>query len=513
MLESLFAQWAADFKKIAKSIEEMVNGKKTVATYAYKEMYTPELSTDLKWQSLNVDGAQVTADIVSMDSELPLKRRGSFGTANGDIPKLGMKMKMSEKLMSDIDILKSRNVETSVLVGKIFEDTPRCIMGVHEKLEYIGLQLLSAGVSVIDDDNNVGLGVRIDLNYKTENQFGAVIPWSETGATPISDIKRVMKAAKAAGNMPTVIRMDDVTFENFANNAQVREYYGFSQNFSGSNTNIPGLDIDQANAVLKRQKLPTIIIVDRVVVHESNGLRTTLTPWAANKVVFTAAVNVGKLYYGMLAEETRQNKAITYAKSDNFILLKKWHENEPFAEFTSSQAIAIPIPNNIGGIYVLDAEEGQSIEGQTEDDATITIYDESTVTVANLVTALGKVGVTASADMTDVQLIKLVNKLSKAKEDQLIAILEIPVVDAGANTTANSATKALLGTATAAEGKTIASLLWSQVSGPNTAGFSAPTALSTNATGLVTGVYVFKLTATDSDGIVASDTITITATV
>src|SRR5690606_18657244 len=114
-------------------------------------------------------------------------------------------------------------------------------------------------------------------------------------------------------------------------------------------------------------------------------------------------------------------------------------------------------------------------------------------------------------DMTDVQLITLVNKLSNAKETALKAILEIPTVDAGANTTADSATKALVGTATAAEGKTIASIQWSQVSGPNTAGFSAPTALSTNATGLVTGVYVFKLTVTDSAGTVASDTITITA--
>lgn len=513
MEESLFIKWAADFKKLAKSIEERVNGKKTIATYSYKEMYTPELSTDLKWQSLNVDGGLVSADIVAMDSPLPLKRRGSFGTATGDIPKVGMKMKMSEKLISDIDILKSRGVEQSVLVTKIFEDTPRCIMGIHEKLEYIGLQLLSEGVSVIDMDNNTGLGVRIDMNYKDENKFGVEVKWSEADAKPIDDIKRVMKAAKANGDAPGVMRMDDTTFVDFTNNTQVKQFFGYSQNFSGENAIIPAPDLEQANAMLKKNKLPMIIIVDRVVINEKNGARTVLTPWAANKVIFTPDLNVGKLFYGMLAEETRPNKSVSYAKSDIFILLKKWHDNEPFAEWTSSQALVIPIVNNVGSIYMLDAQEGQSTEGQTEDDATITIYDDSTVTVANLVTALNEVGVNASAEMTDVQLIKLVNKLSKAKEDTLIEILEIPVVSAGSDTTSSAASKALLGTATPAGDKTIASTLWTQVSGPNTAAFSAATALSTNATGLITGTYVFKLTATDSEGIIASDTISVVATV
>jgi len=513
MLESLFIQWAADFKKIAKAIEELVNGKKTIATYSYKEMFTPELSTDLKWQSLNVDGGLVSADVVAMDSPLPLKRRGSFGTATGDIPKLGMKMKMSEKLMSDIDILKSRGVEQAVLVQKIFEDTPRCIMGIHEKLEYIGLQLLSEGVSVIDMDNNTGLGVRIDLNYKEENKFGAEVKWSEADAKPISDIQRVMKTAKIKGDIPGYIRMSDSTFNDFSSNQQVKEFYGFSQNFSGENVNIPSLNLEQANLVMGKNKLPTIIIVDRVIVNEKNGARTVLTPWAENKVVFTPGINVGKLFYGMLAEETRQNKAVTYAKSDTFILLKKWHENEPFAEFTSSQALAVPVVNNVGSIYILDAEEAQTTEGQTENDATITIYEDSTVTVVNLVNALNSVGVNANVDMTDVELITLVNKLSKKKEDELKSILAIPVVSAGADTTSSAATKALLGTATAATGKTIASILWTQVSGPNTAGFSAATSLSTNATGLITGTYVFKLTATDSEGTIASDTVTVVATV
>ena len=512
MEKSLFVEFASKFTQLAKAVVERINGKKTALTYLHKEMLTPELSIDLKWQTLNVDGSVVSADVVSMDSPLPLKKRDSFGTASGDIPKLGMKLALNEKTISDIEVLKARNVESATIVGKLFADTQKCIIGVYEKLEYIFLLGLSTGVALIDDDTNVGTGIRIDYGYPAANSFGAVIPWSDiTNSKPIDDIKRVIKEAKAKGNVPSILMMDESTFDSLAANAQTREQYAFSQGFVG--TNIPIPDLEQVNTMLQKRYKLTIVIVDRVVVTERDGVRTNRTPWAANKIVFLENIKVGKLVYGILAEESHKNLAVSYDKLDNFILVKKWHSTDPFAEFTSSQALVLPVINNVDSIYLLDVEEAQTTSGQTESNATITIYADSTVTVDNLVNALTAVGVTANSSMTDVELIKLVNKLSKAKETTLIAILEIPVVNAGTDTTSSSATKALLGTATAAGDKTIVSTLWSQVSGPNTAGFSAATALSTNATGLITGTYVFKLTATDSEGTIASDTISVVATV
>lgn len=88
-----------------------------------------------------------------------------------------------------------------------------------------------------------------------------------------------------------------------------------------------------------------------------------------------------------------------------------------------------------------------------------------------------------------------------------------PAVSAGANSTTTSATKALTGTVTAASPKTVVSYQWSQVSGPNSAGFSTPNAVNTNATGLITGTYVFQLTAVDSDGVSASATTQVVATI
>ena len=87
-------------------------------------------------------------------------------------------------------------------------------------------------------------------------------------------------------------------------------------------------------------------------------------------------------------------------------------------------------------------------------------------------------------------------------------------VSAGTPTqTATTNPKVLTGTATPAAGKTIVTQFWSQVSGPNSAIMATPTALSNSVSGLITGVYVFKLTVVDSAGVETSATTQLTATI
>lgn len=418
MNESFFTQFKDWFKSIAKSIEERVNGKKTAQTYLYREMLSEELSADLKWNTLTVNSNIVAADVVALDSSLPLKKRDSLSTASGDIPKMGMKMQMTEKNLSDIDTLKAKNADTKVLIDKIFNDEVRCIMGIHEKLEYMFLQGLSTGVTVIDDDNNVGVGVRVDYGYKGANKFGAATKWSDTAnAKPIDDIKRIIKEAKKSGDAPRVLMMDDSTFGYLAENQQTREQYAFSQNFVGSQIPIP--DLEQVNAMMQRRYKLTIIIVDRTVTVERDGKKTVLSPWESGKVVLLESPKVGKLMYGILAEETRKSKAALYTKSGSFIMVKKWSSEEPFAEFTSSQALVVPVIDNVSSIYLLDTEEATSSEDtQTEGDANFnykgTDYTkQSVVDGINAARAVDETIPAATIAQADSTLSKKIDKLSE----------------------------------------------------------------------------------------------------
>jgi hypothetical protein len=415
MNESLFVQFLAFFKAISKTIEEKVNGKKTELTYLHKQMLTEELSVDLKWNSLTVNSNIVAADIVALDSPLPLKKRGSFGTASGEIPKMGMKYQLTEKQMTDLDVLKARNVETSVLVDKIFQDQTKSIMGVHERNEFIFLQSLSTGVGLVEDENNVGIGIRVDFGFKAENKYGAITSWSDTASKPIDDIKRIVKAAKTKGDTIRFLLMSDTAFDKLAENEQTRQNFAFSQNFSGDNANIPTPDLIQVNGLMQRKFGLTIVVIDRTVTTERDGVRTVHTPWETDNVIFLTSMNVGKLTYGILAEETRMSPKAMYEKSGSFILVKKWSTEEPFAEWTSSQALVIPVINNVDSIYLLNCEEATaSLDTQTEGDA-VYAYKGSNYTKSSVVSAInmatGKE--TAKSTNQDATLAKYIDALNE----------------------------------------------------------------------------------------------------
>ena len=88
----------------------------------YKNLLNPDFSADGKWASILADYSRVAADVVSLDSELPLKKRDSLSTATGDIPKLGMKLYLTEKQMKDIDNMIAQGLSVNLIINKIFAD-------------------------------------------------------------------------------------------------------------------------------------------------------------------------------------------------------------------------------------------------------------------------------------------------------------------------------------------------------------------------------------------------------
>ncbi len=109
------------------------------------------------------------------------------------------------------------------------------------------------------------------------------------------------------------------------------------------------------------------------------------------------------------------------------------------------------------------------------------------------------------------------NDGATATDDKTVTVNAAPVVNqppvanAGNNVVltlpANSTT--LTGSGTDADG-TIASYVWTRVSGPTTFTLGTPNAATTTLTNLVQGTYVFRLTVTDNDGATATDDKTVT---
>ncbi len=89
-----------------------------------------------------------------------------------------------------------------------------------------------------------------------------------------------------------------------------------------------------------------------------------------------------------------------------------------------------------------------------------------------------------------------------------------PVANAGTNQTIQlpTASASLNGAASSDADGTITGWAWTQVSGPNTATWSANNTSGCTVSGLIAGTYTFRLTVTDNSGATNASTVTVTVT-
>lgn len=513
MIRSQFAQYIQrSFKAILLTLTNTINGKEGQEAYLYKSMLTKRFAPNMRWENLSIEGRAVMADVVALDSRLPLKRRASISKATGDIPKLGTKRSLNETQMNDIMMLRAMPGDQTMEIERIiFGDTVAVTRGIWERLEYMFLQGLSNdGVYGTSTADNVGQEIKVDLMQPDDNKYGVTTPWSDPTARPIDDIIRVMKQARTRGTVLRFIHMDDSTFTALLTNLQVKRQLAAASGYgSVSDSGLADAMPEQLRNMFRTQYNLTINVVDRSFIFEKDGEDTVVNGWTENKVVFTPSMNVGNLVHTMLPAEMNPNKAVDYGKVDDYILIAIYQvlDDTPL-EFTTSQARVLPVIN-MSNIYSLNTEEAETGE-QTEGDETVTLYGETDVLKSNVINALSRLGVNVAENITDAALIKKVNGLSKAKEDALKFALEIPIVSAGTDKSVTTTSTSLDGTVTPASGKTIASTVWTKVSGPAGGTIADASAVDTTVSALQDGVYVYKLTVTDSSGTVASDSISIT---
>lgn len=344
------------FPQLVTSVVEYLNEKRNQnETFLYKSLLTPTYTNDGRWASITGQYQHVAADVVALDSELPLKSRGTLEVASGEMPKIGMKLYLTEKQMKEIDSMIAQNMAIENIVRKIFADVPTCISGVQSRIEDIFLSELSTGVGLSVRNN--GTGVRIDVKYKAENKFGVAAEWdtNPTTALALDDLEKVFDKAQDDENVISDMWADDVFLKALYKNEQVKQQFAFSQNFVGAN--IPTMDFEQLASVFRRKWDVTLHRVNKRVKTELDGVKTPHKPWKEGVCAFTCDSKLGDLVWTNCAEATRPVAGVSYQTADQYILVSKYSTNDPLREFTSSQAMVVPVLNNVDRIYLLDSKE------------------------------------------------------------------------------------------------------------------------------------------------------------
>lgn len=344
------------FPGLVLQIVEKINDSNNALSYLYRDLLTKQYSADARWASVLANYTRVAADVVSLDSELPLKARDTVESASGEIPKIGMKLYLTEKQMKDIDSMISLNLPIGTIINTLFADLPRVITGVYERIEDLFLSEFSTGVGLATRNN--GTGIRVNVGYKPENHFECLAGvWASAPdtATPIDDIQQIFDKALADGNTITDVYADDHALRAMYKSKQVRESYAFAVGFVG--TNVPTLNLEQLSTVFMTTWGVTLHRVARKVRTELNGAQEAHSPWAQGRLVFVCDATVGSLVWTNCAEAAPQRRVngVVYQIVDDFILASRYSKNDPLREITSSQAMVVPIVNNVDRIYTFDS--------------------------------------------------------------------------------------------------------------------------------------------------------------
>lgn len=362
MEKSLYAEYVEKvFPGLVKEIVERINEERRASLpYLYRTMLTPTYSIDGRWASILAEYTRIAADVISLDSELPIKSRDVIETAQGEIPKIGVKAYMTEKQMKDLDAMIRNGQPLTRILNTMFSDLRRIIDAVYERIEDIFLSMLSSGVGVSERNN--GTGVRIDMNFLQKNQFGVATKWAgniET-STPLDDIQKVFDKAMEDNNIITDVYADDAWLRAFYASKQVRGQYAFNMGVATQQgANFPILDFDKAAQVMMTKWGVTLHRVARKVMTEIDGKRKSHNPWKNGSATFVCSDIVGSLIWTDCAEQSRPVPGVTYASADEFILASRYSTNDPLREFTASQAMVIPVLNNVDQIYTLASDEVQ----------------------------------------------------------------------------------------------------------------------------------------------------------
>lgn len=360
MNPSLFVEYIDKFiRLVVGKITEKINGKKAEEQLLHKTMLTEEYSADLTWGSTEVSTSIVAADVVSMDSRLPLKKRDKISNASGTIPKIGIKFRKGEKAISDINVMRAKGAGETEIVNKIFEDIPKAIKGVDVRKEILFLQALSTGVALVSDEDNTGTGIRVDFGYKDENTFHATkAKWGEADAVPQDDVQQLFDKAQEDGNSISLVMISKKYFNLLRNSEQGKLLAANYRNQVV--TDVKLLSTPSRTTLLEAladEYGATFRIVDSSFrIEKPDGARVAIKPWAEANIVGLPAENVGRLVYGTLAEETNPVSGVSYQKSGTHTLVAKFSKTDPLEEFTTAQALALPVIDGVDSIYILHAD-------------------------------------------------------------------------------------------------------------------------------------------------------------
>lgn len=334
------------------AVQNKYNGENVQPGYYYRRFFAPRYSLDGTYNALTIYNRRIVADIVSLDSSIPLKSRASVGSAKGDLPKIATERNLNESELRQLKLLVAANSDELTILRTFFQDVDNVYAGVLEQWENLALQAISTGTILVDENTNVGSGIRVDFGYLTENKFNPTIIWGQTNYTPITDLLKLYDKSVTDGTPIRRFLMRRAQMMQIMQSTEARNLFANTQGLSSVSFNPTG---DQLNASLLSTYGFELEAIERSVTFEKNGVATTVNPWAIGQVIGLQNDQVGSLVYSDVVEASNPVGGVNYSTGENGILIKQYRLVRPsLKQVTASEAVSMPVISGVNSIYKLD---------------------------------------------------------------------------------------------------------------------------------------------------------------
>lgn len=334
------------------AVQEKYNGENVEPQYYHRRFFSPKYSFDGTYNALTVYNRKIVADVVSLDSSIPLKSRASVGSAKGDLPKIATERNLNESELRQLQLMMRADSDELTIMRMFFQDVDNCYAGILEQRENLGLQALSSGAILVDENTNVGAGIRVDFGYLAANKFAATIIWGQANYTPITDLLKLYDKSVVDGTPIRRFLMRRAQLQQIISSTEARNLFANAQGMSSVSFNPT---VDQLNGALLSTYGFELEAIERTVTFEKNGVAITANPWAAGQIIGLQNDQVGSLVWSDVVEASNPVGGVDYAVADNGILLKQYRLVRPsLKQVTASEAVCLPVVSGVNAIYKLD---------------------------------------------------------------------------------------------------------------------------------------------------------------
>ena len=357
-----------------------------VKPVVFPNFFGVKRKSSLKWETLTGEkGAPVMADVISFDASAPQKTREVISKLSGDIVKTAVKRGMNESDYNEYRQLErdaQGDADQLELLNLAFKDQDFVYNAIRARFELWCMQVMSRAGFHLSVKNNGGIVTAefVGCGMPKKNQRKSSADWSNAAtANGLQDIEDTIVAASNDGVTIRYVVMHVADFSLLK-----KQKSTFDTLKSWVNTTSKMLVTKKLiNEYLAEQEIPVQIITvnPAVRIEDKAHRRKTINPWERKRICFLEDKNVGDIQHGPIAAESSATlQKIAMMVKQDWILITKWSELEPFKEWTKAEANAIPVVNDPDAMFILKADgEAWNAAEDTEgtDDVPLTFLGDA----------------------------------------------------------------------------------------------------------------------------------------